>query len=160
MSRRPRKDIERRSSLLPHRLGGRREGDSAGLRLLRALADNLGNLLRVLLVAGAIHLTMNIDRIMDAFVDARRPPQVVEAPVTEPPVAEPPVAADAAEAAGYRPSEGVKRALRCTYTEYRRDHYDECVPEGESEVWDRQEALEDDGSAIFARPEQLYASVD
>jgi hypothetical protein len=55
-------------------------------------------------------------------------------------------------------TEGIKHALNCTYDEYRRAHFDECVGEP-SRIYARPEADPDDTGYVSHGSPVLYASL-
>ena len=92
------------------------------VRLCSAFVDNLASLLRVALVFGAILLVRDLRSVPgedgQPLVEQSTPPAVVEVEATEVEVIE----EDEAIL-----NERIKHALNCTYDEYRRVHFDECV---------------------------------
>lgn len=119
------------------------------VRLCSAFVDNLASLLRVALVFGAIILVRDLRGLPDEagqlVVDAEPPPVVteVEIPDEEDPFM----------------SERIKHALNCTYDEYRRAHFDECVEEP-SRIYAKPEADPDDTGRIMYDSPVLFARLD
>lgn len=129
--------------------------DPLFIRLCSAFVDNLALLLRTALVIGAV---MFVQDLRTSFQHA--PSSVAEVPAL-------PAAADdpAARSQTENPqdsesalSEGVLRALNCTYQEFRNAHYDECVDDP-SLVYPRPQPSPDESGFLLRPPRVLHASV-
>ena len=119
------------------------------IRFCRGLVDNLTTILRTALVFGAVVLLQDLRD----FVAETAPPVADVTPVLVAPVeVEAPVPPSPVM------TESVEMALKCTYTEFRNDHYDECVKD-DSRVYKRPGADPDDTGQVFEPPEVLFAGV-
>ncbi len=117
------------------------------IRFCEAFVDNLGLILRVALVVGAISF---VNQLPD-----RSTPESSEAVALEQEASEEseiPIEDETWK------SPGVLHALNCTYMHYREQHYDECV-EDSSEVYRRPGADPDDTSFVPRDDLLLYASL-
>lgn len=117
------------------------------IRFCRGLVDNLTTILRTGLVIGAVVLLQDLRD----FMAENAPPVADVSPERAAPV-------EVEVAAPRLPviTESVEMALNCTYTEFRNEHYDECVQDG-SRVYKRPGADPDDTSQLFEPPEVLFA---
>ena len=120
------------------------------VRLCEAFVDNLSQILRVALVAGGIYLVQSLVDLGDAMAPAEEPQQqtVVERLNDEPP------AVDEAPL----DSAIIQLAEDCTRTEYWKQHYDKCFPNGSAiyprpdpDELDDSSFLPEDRAALFAR---------
>ena len=126
------------------------------IRLCEAFTDNLGLILRIALVCGAIVFVDELGDIREQFAPAGADTAAIETLPAEP-SAEPERASGEAE-----PwlSDGVRHALNCTHTEYRNRHYDECVQEP-SDVYRRPDRNAEDDIGFLAREDLvLYARLE
>lgn len=138
MHKRRRKKL---SGLVPPMLGGQ----PLLVRLCEAFVDNLGLLLRVALVVGAIAFVRDLRTLPQPEAADTRPPAVAE-------IVESDDEQRGAETAPDSPvlSEGVKQAFNCTFKAYRDAHYRKCVQEP-SDVY--QKPLGDDDDTSFLNDE-------
>lgn len=115
------------------------------IRLCQSFVDHLGVILKTAFVFGAIVL---VEDLLTGLEETREaPPRSVQ--ILEPDQLAPAVpgpggsgAADDVATETFM-SDGVRHALNCTYTEYRNEHYDECVDD-DSEVYRHPPADSDD----------------
>ena len=123
------------------------------VRLCSAFVDNLASLLRVALVFGSIMLVGDLRSVPgedgQPLVEQSTPPAVVEVEATE---------VGAIEEDEAMLNERIKHALNCTYDEYRRAHFDECVEEPSS-IYARPEAGPDDTGYVMHDSPILFASL-
>ncbi len=117
------------------------------IRFCEAFVDNLGLILRVALVVGAITF---VNQLPDTSAPESSDVVAIEQDSNE--ELEVPIEDETWK------SPGVLHALNCTYTDYREQHYDECV-EDSSEVYKRPGADPDDTSFVPRDDLVLYASL-
>ncbi len=123
------------------------------VRLCASLVDNLTLILRTGLVLGAVLLVHDLRILLDEVS------QPVAESVPAPAVPVESEAIGTTEAQEPVLSEGVMRALNCTYEDYRNAHYDDCVKDP-SRIYLRPHADPDDtGHVIYDAP-VLYARLD
>ncbi|MDJ0710364.1 MAG: hypothetical protein QNJ14_08245 [Woeseiaceae bacterium] len=122
------------------------------IRLCEAFVDNLSLILRIALVMGAISF-------VDSYFEHRPELSPADENFPEQVVAEDPQT-QLEQEPGAEPwlTDGVEHALKCTHTEFRNEHFDECVKEP-SEVYTRPGADPDDTSSIVHGNTVLYASL-
>lgn len=118
------------------------------VRLCSAFVDNLTLILRTAFVVGSLFLVQDLGLRFEDLT--RADSQAVQAPVetvrvTKPSEHDEPVL-----------TEGVKHALKCTYTHFRNAHYDECVKEP-SAIYSNPDAGPDDAGYLQGDAEILYA---
>lgn len=124
--------------------------EPAFIRLCSAFVENLAMILRVALVVGAIFLV----RDLREFTEQPGPAAIEAKPI---------VAESESEPAAPKRNEdrvltpGVVHAMKCTFEEYRNEHFDECVAES-SEIYARPEADPDDTGFVQYQIDTLYAS--
>lgn len=124
------------------------------IRLCEAFVENLGRILKVGLVVGGIVLVRDLDVLLESVRTAE----------TDAPVAEIASGTEAAPVEETKDEEsaltpGVQHALNCTYTEYRNEHYDECVDEP-SDIYKRPEAGPNDIGFVDYDDVILYAGLN
>ena len=118
------------------------------IRFCEAFVDNLSLILKVALVIGAISFAKQLHNSPE--------PASTETIALEQEASEEIVAPVEGET---WKSPGVLHALNCTYTDYREQHYDECVKDA-SEVYKRPGADPDDTSFIPRDDVLLYAGLN
>ena len=120
------------------------------IRFCAAFVDNLAMILRVTLVMGGIFLARELPVLMQetAVPDDSPANAVASSPDTKPAAAKPNEAIL---------SDGVKQAYKCTFEDYRNEHYDACVAE-ESDIYKRPNADPDDTGFVLYDVDTLYAS--
>ncbi|MEJ2129190.1 MAG: hypothetical protein P8X81_10130 [Woeseiaceae bacterium] len=122
------------------------------IQLCRAFVANLRIILNVAMLFGAFFLAQELRESTD-----NKPVAVVEPGLVEdhaPPDTEP---TDDNETSPVL-TDGVLHALNCTYEDYRKDHYAECVEDG-SEVYRPIEADSDDTGHLYEEQTILLASI-
>ncbi len=118
------------------------------IRFCEAFVENLSLILKVALVFGAIAFVQKLPdssepQPTDVIALEEEAREEIEIPT---------------EGEDWK-SPGVLHALNCTYTDYREQHYDECV-EDSSEVYKRPGADPDDTSFVPRDDLLLYASLN
>jgi hypothetical protein len=126
------------------------------IRLCEAFVDNLGLILRVSLVCGAIVFVQELGDVRERMAPVERDTVPPQAATEELPVQPGPTVDDDEPWL----SDGVRHALNCTHTDYRNRHYDECVQEP-SDVYRKPAAeFDDDISFIISDDAVLHARLD
>ena len=126
------------------------------IRLCAGFVDNLGLILRVALVCGAVVFVQELGEIRERFAPAEDDTAPAQSAAEEP--AEPP--APAANDDEPWLSDGVRHALNCTHAEYRNRHYEACVQEP-SDVYRRPAAETDDDIGFIPYGDAvLYAQLN
>ena len=126
-------------------------GEPLVIRFCRAFTENLALLLRGAFILGALLLVQEFERLAtDIFPSATDVDPVPQAPAVaiEPPApaeGEPPVLTDR-----------VRHYLNCTYDEYRRQNYAECVEEP-SGIYRAPEADPDDTGFLLRQAPVRFA---
>jgi len=124
------------------------------LRLCNAFVDNLAMILRTAFVIGAFFLVQDL-RLFTAEVRQQPADPAPIATLDTGPVT--PIETPEPEEAVL--TDDVKRALNCTYTEYRNAHYDECVQD-QSEIYRRPGPGPDETGYMQYGIQTLYARLD
>lgn len=124
------------------------------LRLCNAFVDNLAMILRTAFVIGAFFLVQDVR----LFTEEVRQPAPGPAPIANVDVV-PVTPVEIREPGEAVLTDDVKRALNCTYTEYRNAHYDECVQD-DSVIYQRPQAGEDETGYVLYGMQTLYARLD
>ena len=123
------------------------------IRLCASLVDNLTLILRTAFVIGSIFLVQELQLIFEngsQSTTESTPSQIVSADVN---------VIDEGKVPKTALSDGVKSALNCTYENYRKTHYDECVKEP-SQIYQRPQADPDDMGLVSYDTPTLYARLD
>ena len=120
------------------------------IRLCEAFVDNLSLILKIALIIGTISFVDRLEYKGETSPDDEVLPEQV--------VAESPEPRESENEKEHWFSDGVEHALKCTHTEYRNEHFDECVQEP-SEIYTRPGADPDDTSFIPDDAPVLYASL-
>lgn len=126
------------------------------VRLCQSFVDNLGVILKTAFVFGAIVLVQDLLTGLEETRDAPpRSTQILEPDRLAP--EEPGSVTDAAtrDDAPVETfmSDGVRHALNCTYTDYRNEHFDECVGD-DSDVY-RHPPADPDDRGFLGRDEEI-----
>jgi len=124
------------------------------LRVCNAFVDNLAMILRTAFVIGAFFLVQDLKLFTEEVRHASPDP----APVANTDVV-PAAPIERQEPGDAVLTDDVKRALNCTYTEYRNAHYDECVQD-QSEIYRRPQPGPDETGLILYGAQTLYARLD
>ena len=118
------------------------------IRFCEAFVDNLSLILKVALIVGAISFVKQLHHSPEpASTETIALEQETREKIKVP-----------ADGETWK-SPGVLHALNCTYTDYREQHYDECVKDA-SEVYKRPGADPDDTSFVPRDDFVLYASLN
>lgn len=131
-------------------------GEPLFVRACAAFVANLGLILRVAMLAGALLLFRDVDLLLEKFrpsesgieslpVASLAPGEPQDVPAARPP--EPALSEDA------------RHFLNCTYEAYRNAHYDECV-DGGSEIYARPDADPDNRGGLINELPVRYARLD